>query len=76
MAKELFSRRLSKNCEFSHLGMKHGLTMVLTVGAGTNTNPHARDNESSRRHLQKKWENRGRRNMIKRDTAKQIKNSL
>lgn len=74
MAKELFTRRLAKNSGFSKLGMKHGLTMVLTVAAGTNTNPKARDNESSRLHLQKKWEKRGRRNMIKRDTREQIKN--
>lgn len=53
-------------------GMKVGLSTVLTVGAGTNTNPKARDNESSRRHLQKKWEKRARRNTFKRETAKEL----
>ena len=54
-------------------GMKDGLSVVLTVGAGTNNNPHARDNESSRRHLQKKWEKRARRNVFKRETENAIK---
>ena len=55
-------------------GMKDGLSYVLTVGAGTNNNPNARDNESSRRHLQKKWEKRARRNTFKRETEKELKN--
>lgn len=76
MSKDSFQWKYKKFSGFKHLGMKKGLTLVLTVGAGTNTDPKARDNESSRRRLQKKWMKRGRRNMIKRDTNKQIKDSI
>ena len=75
MAKDVLClRKYHKPSEFTHLGMKMGLTAVIRDHDPMSDNPKLRDNESSRRHLQKKWEKRGRRNMVKRDTRIQIEN--